>query len=222
GWTGCDTVRQDTCWVTMNADHGVTATFVPTYAVTVSDAGSGTIIGGEGHIYCGSSCSYRFPKGDQVEFTAIPAPGFTFTGWTGCDNVQGSYCFVTPNSARNVTATFTNSPITLTSLVLKPSSVKGGQPSAATLTLSGAAPAGGLGVSIASNVPGAAHPPAWIVVPGGKTTASFAVRTLPVKSNTMVNISASTGGSQQSATLTVTNGYGSNQAVEAPGFSPTK
>ena len=190
--------------------------------LSVSKTGNGTIIGGDGHIYCGTACSAVYTNGKQLEFTAIPGPGSTFTGWSGCDNVQDAYCFVTTNSASNVTATFSGSSVTLTSLVVKPSTVKGGQLSAATLTLSGPAPDGGLGVSVASNVPSAAHPPTWIVVPAGKTTVGFAVRTFPVKSKTMANISASTGGSLVNATLTVTTGYGSRQSVEAPGFRPAK
>ena len=178
--------------------------------LSVTKTGSGTIIGGEGHIYCGSTCSYVYARDKQLEFTPIPRPGSTFAGWTGCDNVQGTCCLVKTHSPRTLTATFNTSQVMLTSLVLKPSTVKGGQLSAATLTLSTPAPDGGLGVSIASNTP-AAHPPSWIVVPAGKTTAGFAVRTFPVKSNTLVNISASTGTSQVSAMLTVTNGHGSNQ-----------
>jgi uncharacterized repeat protein (TIGR03803 family) len=207
GWAGCDNVRQEMCWVTMNAGHTVTATFVPTYVVTVSDAGNGTITGGEGHIYCGSACSYSYAKGKQVEFTPIPSSGNTFSGWTGCDKMQGTYCFVTVNSARSISATFSSSSVTLKSLVMNPSKVNGGQLSAGNLTLSGPAPDGGLGVSIASGTPNAAHPPAWIVVPAGKTTASFAVRTYRVKQDTMVNILASTGTSQASATLTVTTSH---------------
>ncbi len=190
--------------------------------LSVIKTGSGTIIGGDGKIYCGSTCSYVYAKDKQLEFTPIPGPGSTFGGWTGCDNVQGTYCLVKTDNPRTLTATFNTSQVTLTSLVLKPSTVKGGQLSAAALTLSAPAPEGGLGVSIASSVPGAAHPPSWIVVPTGKTTAGFAVRTFPVKSNTLVNISASTGASQVSAMLTVTNGRGSNQPAKALGFSPPK
>ena len=70
--------------------------------LSVSKTGSGTVIGGDGHIYCGSTCSYVYANGRQLELTAIPAPGYTFSAWTGCDNMQGSYCFVTLTSARNV------------------------------------------------------------------------------------------------------------------------
>jgi len=176
--------------------------------LTVTKAGSGTVVGGDGHIYCGSACSSVYTNGKQLQLSAIPAAGFTFSGWTGCDQVQGSYCVVTMNGARNVAAGFTSSAVTLTSLILKPSTVQGGQLSAGTITLSGPAPEGGLGVSVAANVPAAAHPPSWIVVPGGKTTASFSVQTFPVKSNTVVTISASIGTSQRLATLTITTRQG--------------
>ncbi len=105
--------------------------------LSVAKTGSGTITSVDRHIYCGSACSSAYANGTAVTLSAIPTPGYTFTGWTGCDNMNGSYCSVTMTSAKNVTATFTTANITLTSLTFKPSYVKGGQLSAGTLTLSG-------------------------------------------------------------------------------------
>jgi uncharacterized repeat protein (TIGR03803 family) len=172
--------------------------------LSVAKVGSGTVSGGEGHIYCGKACSYTYVYGTQVTLSAVPAPGYTFAGWAGCDNVNGSYCSVTMISAKNVTAVFNSvSNITLTSLTFKPPYVRGGQLSAGTLTLSGPAPPGGLGIALSSDHPGVAHPPSFVIVPANKTSVQFAVNTFPVKSKTIVTITAKAGASQVSGTLTV-------------------
>ena len=72
-----------------------------------------------------------------------------------------------------------------------------------TVTLGAAAPPGGVGVSLSSDNQHVAHPPALAVVAGGATSASFVVRTFPVRQKTLVKITASANTSQKSATLTV-------------------
>ncbi len=165
--------------------------------------GLGTVTSIDGHIYCGTECSYNFPGGAQISLSAVPSPGYTFTGWTGCDKMNGSYCSVAMTSAKNVTASFDAANITLTSLTLKPGYVKGGQLSAGTLTLNAAAPPGGVTVALSSDHPGVGHPPSFVFVPGGKSSMQFAVQTFPVKSNTTVTITATAGSSQVSGTLMV-------------------
>ena len=171
--------------------------------MSVSRIGSGTVGSADGHIYCGSLCSYSCILGNRVTVSAIPAPGYTFADWTGCDNVNGSYCSVTMTSARNVSATFTTANVTLTSLTFKPSYVRGGQLSAGTLSLNAPAPPGGVTVALSSDHPGVAHPPAFVFIPAGKSSAGFAVNTFPVKSNTTVSITATAGSSHVSGTLMV-------------------
>ncbi len=172
-------------------------------AVSMAGTGRGLVSGGGGHIYCGEVCSYAFDTGTQVTLSALPAPGSTFNGWTGCDKVNGSYCSVTMTGAKNVAASFDVANVMLTSLTLKPSYVRGGQLSAGTLTLSAAAPPGGVTVALSSDHPGVAHPPSFVFVPGGKSSAQFAVNTYPVKSNATVTITATAGASHVSGTLTV-------------------
>jgi uncharacterized repeat protein (TIGR02543 family) len=172
-------------------------------ALSVTKIGAGTVSTSDGHIYCGAVCSYPYPNATPVTLSALPAPGYTFTGWTGCDNMNGSYCSVTMTSAKNVTATFSTANVTLTSLTFKPSYVRGGQLSAGTLTLSAAAPPGGVTVALSSDHAGVAHPPSFVFVPGGKSSVWFAVQTFPVKSNTTVTITATAGSSHVSGTLTV-------------------
>jgi uncharacterized repeat protein (TIGR03803 family) len=187
--------------------YGTIFKLSPPKTLAVTKHGNGLVISGDDHIYCGNVCSYSYIDGTQVGLTAIPAPGYTFIDWTGCDNVNGTFCSLTMSAAKNVTATFTPANAMLTSLTFKPSYVKGGQLSAGTLTLSRPAPPGGLGVGLSSDHPNVAHPPSMVVVSGGKTSVSFAVNTFPVKMNTTVMITATAGSSQVSGKLTVGTSY---------------
>jgi hypothetical protein len=203
-WSGCDQTNGKVCTLTMNNSRGVLAFFVPAYLLSVSKTGTGTVISGDGHINCGTACSSPYTQGTQVGLTAIPGTGYTFSGWSGCNAVNGSFCKVLmPSTAHTVTATFLASQVKVASLILKPSAVNGGNISVATVTLAQRAPAGGLGVSITSSDQRVAHTPAQVVVPGGQTSMSFAVRTSLVGSRTIVTITASVNGTQASGTLTV-------------------
>jgi len=93
--------------------------------------------------------------------------------------------------------------VSLSSLSLNPTSVTGGNSSTGTVTLSGAAPAGGAQVALSSNN-GAASVASSVAVPAGVTTATFTVNTSVVTASTTVTISAAYGGVSKSATLTVT------------------
>jgi len=79
------------------------------YNLSVSKYGSGTVTSGDGHINCGSTCSFYYVDGSVVTLTATPSSGYTFTGWSGCDSAHGNSCTLTMNSARTVSASFTPS-----------------------------------------------------------------------------------------------------------------
>jgi hypothetical protein len=104
------------------------------------------------------------------------------------------------SAAGNPTPTPTT---TLSSVTLNPATVVGGASSTGTVTLSGAAPAGGAQITLASNN-SAASVPSSVTVPDGSASATFQVNTTAVATSTSVTISASYGGASQSATLTVT------------------
>ena len=93
-------------------------------------------------------------------------------------------------------------PASLTSVSISPSSITGGQPATGTVTLSGAAPAGGAVVSLASANP-AASVPSSITIAASASSANFTVSTSTVTATTAGNIAASYGGITKSATLTV-------------------
>jgi len=106
-WSGCDQVNGNVCTVTMNNNHTVIATFSLVYQLSVSESGSGKVTSADGHINCGSTCSYSYTNGSVAVLTAAASSGYVFTGWTGCDSAHGNSCIVTMNNNRSVTASFT-------------------------------------------------------------------------------------------------------------------
>ena len=91
----------------------------------------------------------------------------------------------------------------LSAISVSPVSVSGGSAAQGTVTLSGAAPAGGVVVSLSSNTVSAAVP-ASVTVPQGATSAAFAISTTSVAASTTATITASAGGMNQAAQLTIT------------------
>jgi hypothetical protein len=95
-------------------------------------------------------------------------------------------------------------PVTLTSFLVNPASVKGGVKAKARVTLSGPAPAGGVVVSLSSSNPRIASLPATVTVPAGSTSATVTVTTKPVRTKTTLALSATLDGATQTATMVVT------------------
>ncbi len=91
----------------------------------------------------------------------------------------------------------------LSAISVSPASVSGGSAAQGTVTLSGAAPAGGVVVSLSSNTVSAAVPTS-VTVPQGATSAAFAISTTSVAASTTATITASAGGMNQAAQLTIT------------------
>ena len=73
------------------------------------------------------------------------------------------------------------------------STVPGGNPLDATVTLPGPAPAGGTTVTLASSAPGVATVPPTVVVLAGQTSVGFAVQTTAVGADTPVIVTGSAG-----------------------------
>jgi hypothetical protein len=147
-----------------------------------------------------------------VRLTATPSPGFTLASWSGCDWTQGNICGYTIGSDHTVSANFTQPQVKVTSLVLQPTSVKGGNITIATVTINQPAPAGSMGIGMSSDHPLIVQPPTLVTVPAGRTSVSFAIRTVPVRVRTVANITAAANDSQTRATLTLTAGYETSQS----------
>ena len=96
------------CVVTMDAARSVTATFVQTYALTVTVTGGGRVTSSPTGIDCPGACNQAFVDGEMVALTAAPDGGNTFDGWSGaCSGLGG--CVLTMSQARSVVAEFSSS-----------------------------------------------------------------------------------------------------------------
>ncbi|MBC7807679.1 MAG: choice-of-anchor A family protein, partial [Akkermansiaceae bacterium] len=91
----------------------------------------------------------------------------------------------------------------LVSVTLDPASVIGGVSSTGTVTLSSAAPAGGLSVMLSSGSDKATVP-AEGTVAAGATSATFSVTTVPVAATTTATVTGTLNGVEKSAALTIT------------------
>jgi alpha-tubulin suppressor-like RCC1 family protein len=114
GWTGCDSVSGATCTVAMANARSVTAIFMLkrfTLAVTKDGLGKGTVTSSPVGINCGTACSTDFVINTTVTLTPTPALGSIFTGWTGCDAVNGDACSVRMTAKKSVTASFLGIPL---------------------------------------------------------------------------------------------------------------
>ena len=116
GWTGACS-GTGACAVVMSVARSVGATFTPvapnTVALNVVLNGSGAVTSTPAGIDCGSICSASFTSGASVKLTAVPASGYTFTGWTGSGCSGIAACTVVLSSATSVAATFTQVKYTL-------------------------------------------------------------------------------------------------------------
>jgi hypothetical protein len=91
---------------------------------------------------------------------------------------------------------------TLTSVSVSPITVTGGSSSTGTVTLTGAAPSGGVSVSLTSSN-AAVTVPSSVNVAAGSTTAPFSVTTGSVTSTASATITAAYNGTSKTATLTI-------------------
>ena len=110
GWSGTGgCTGTGTCIVAMAAATSVTATFAPSFALTVTKAGtgSGTVTSSPAGIACGATCATTFASGAVVTLTATPAAGSRFAGWSGTGGCTGiGTCTLTMSAAKAATATF--------------------------------------------------------------------------------------------------------------------
>lgn len=93
--------------------------------------------------------------------------------------------------------------LTLQSLTVEPTRVRGEKPATGTVTLSGPAPAGGTTVPLRSSSAKAAVP-AEVTVPAGQASASFPITTGKVRRIVRATITATLGDVTKTARLTVT------------------
>ncbi|SNB45264.1 Alpha-tubulin suppressor [Geobacter sp. DSM 9736] len=105
GWSGCDSVAGNVCTVAMSSVRNVTASFGPTFQLSVALVESGTVSYSTGGS-CSSNCSTAMPWGSSVVLTAVPSARTVFDGWSGCDTTNGTQCTVSMTGNRSATALF--------------------------------------------------------------------------------------------------------------------
>jgi hypothetical protein len=115
-------------------------------------------------------------------------------------NITASYNGVAKSATLTVNP---QSAAALSALSLNPTSVRGGNSSVGTVTLTAPAPIGGLVVALSSGNPSKAAVPSAVTVLAGSTTATFNVTTVSVSRKIVVSISASRGGITRSASLAI-------------------
>jgi hypothetical protein len=140
----------------------------------------------------------------------IPAGAFSATFTVSTTSVTASTSATITGAFGGVTRSSTLTvtppppPIGPASLSVSPATVEGGNPVTGTVFLSGAAPAGGLVVSLSSSNTAAATVPATMIVHGGLSSGTFPVSTLSGPTTRTTTITASANGVSRTAELTVT------------------
>lgn len=88
----------------IKANCTVAANFSPSYKLTVTKTGSGTVTGLG--ISCGTDCTESYVSGTQVALTATAASGYRFAGWGGGVCSGTGTCIVSMTSAKSIRAAF--------------------------------------------------------------------------------------------------------------------
>jgi WD40 repeat protein len=127
----------------------------------------------------------------------------TFTVGTVAVTSQTTATIMATIGSSGFSAPLTIAPMSLASVKVTPSSVKGGQLPIGTVTLTGIAPAGGIVVNLSSSSPYATVPLS-VTVAAGKSSATFGMSTKAVKSNTQVTITATAGTTRKTTQMSVT------------------
>lgn len=114
-----------------------------TLTVTRSPSGVavGTVTSSPSGINCGSDCEENYPREpscdeevpphcfnlpQDVVLTASSMPGFQFSSWTSCDSADGNECTMTMNTAKTVTANYSDTQSPSVSLTAPSSGPKAG------------------------------------------------------------------------------------------------
>jgi RHS repeat-associated protein len=151
--------------------------------------------------------------------TAIPAGATTTSVQLPTNPVAATTPVIVSASrqgvTRSTTITLVPPPVTLASFTLASTSVIGTNDVAATLTLTGPAPAPGVEVELTSSNPPVASVPPVVTVPAGVTSATFIVATSLVTADTQVTITALHATTAMTALLSILHPSGNYVASVA-------
>ena len=93
-WTGCDSVTDGVCSVTIDEDTTIGASLKTLGRLWVVPSGGGAITSTDGKINCNlagpsSSCVFDYAPGTQVTLTTLSRDDLGFLGWTGATCSEG-------------------------------------------------------------------------------------------------------------------------------------
>jgi hypothetical protein len=100
GWSGALTGSANPATLVVDRDQAVVASFVPLFSVDVEPALGGSVaLDPPGGLYV---------QGTTVELTALPDPGYRFTGWSGALTGSANPATLVVDRDRSVGASFAN------------------------------------------------------------------------------------------------------------------
>jgi hypothetical protein len=167
-----------------------------TCTVTLSGAAP---TGGAAVSISGNNAAVTVPASVTI---AAGATSASFAAATTAVTTSQTVVITASYGGTSPTASLTVTPSAIFSLQCTPASVTGGSPTTCTVTLSAAAPVGGAAVSISDNS-AAVSAPASVTIAAGVATASFQATTTAVTASQTAVITATYGGTPQTASLTV-------------------
>jgi WD40 repeat protein len=156
--------------------------------------------GGDSVALVSSNNAVQVPVSVRVEPRATQA---TFPITTQVLSSNTAVTITATSGGASATATLNISNLSVIGVSLNPTSVVGGNPSTATITLSAPAPTGGITTNVTSSSPWAGVP-STITIIGGATQATVTVTTAVVNAQTTATITAGNGTASTSAMLTIT------------------
>jgi thermitase len=137
--------------------------------------------------------------------TGVTSTSYTSTGLT---NGVKYFCVVSATNgageSSNSNEAYAQPFAVISNVTLNPTSVTGGTSVQGTVTLNGAAPSGGLVVTLTSSS-ASATVPASVTVPANTTSATFTVTTSAVSAQTSATVTATSNSVSMTATLTLTS-----------------
>jgi len=211
---------------TITATHGAvvrqsTITVLPP-SIAVFGVAPGTFVGGTVPLTGTATLSgnaptggWQLPVSSTNATTVPPPPTITITTTSGQTRVLTRPVAATTTVtltatdptgiSRSAALTVQAAPVTIINLTLSASTVDAGTAATGTVTLTGAAPAGGVDVDLTIDNQGTAALPPYVRVAAGATTATFPITTTICScSSAAVTISATHSVTTKTATITVT------------------
>ncbi|HDQ16661.1 MAG TPA: hypothetical protein ENN31_00895 [Candidatus Vogelbacteria bacterium] len=91
-----------------NCQVGDDGSIEPKITLTINIIGNGSVTGNG--INCSSNCVEEVNKNAEINLTASPDEGWSFSAWQDCDNSSDNTCNIKMNTSKTVTATFGSEP----------------------------------------------------------------------------------------------------------------